>query len=227
MATETGACKSAREILKKNKLSTISLDNLVYIIEDQGFELIEFTPDMISEVGIVTRLHLESFAKDAKAFTYKSDELKYVFVRDDLSASEKLYALAHEEGHIACGHLEKKNTSPDNIEDEYEANEFAHYLLHPSTSQKIKATIFEHKKICIVASLMLLCIIIAIPITIHFTREEPYYGEYYVTDNGEKYHERDCIFVRDKSNVRRLTKEEFESGEYDPCQICLPGKNKD
>lgn len=227
MVTERSACKSAREILKKNKLSIMSLENLVYIIEEQGYELIEFSPDTIKEVGIITGLKLESFAKTAKAFTYKSSDLKYVFVRDDLSANEKLYALAHEEGHIACGHLEKINVSPDNIEDEHEANEFAHYLLNPSASQKIKAFIYEQKRICIASFAIILCITIAIPIVIYFTRESSYYGEYYVTDSGEKYHERDCIFVRDKSNVHQLTREEFESGEYEPCQICLPGTNSD
>ena len=39
---------------------------------------------------------------------------------------------------------------------------------------------------------------------------------------GNKYHEKDCIFVKDKTNVHRMTEEEFESGEYEPCRICLP-----
>lgn len=226
METNNYACKIARKILKKNNLSNISLENLVYLIEEQGYELIEFSPDTIKEVGIIASFHLELFAKSAKAFTYKNADLKYVFVRDDLSANEKLYALAHEEGHIACGHLEKINVSPDNIEDEYEANEFAHYLLNPSISQKIKTIIYEHKRISLVASAIILCIIIAIPVTIHFIKESSYYGEYYVTQSGEKYHEKDCIFIKNKNNFHRMTIDEFESGEYEPCQICLPESKK-
>jgi hypothetical protein len=56
----------------------------------------------------------------------------------------------------------------------------------------------------------------------HYTMvEKTYYGEYYVTENGEKYHDEDCIYIKDKSNVHRLTIEEYESGEFEPCQICL------
>ena len=53
-------------------------------------------------------------------------------------------------------------------------------------------------------------------------KEKHYYGTYYITESGNKYHERNCIFVKDKTNIRRMTVEEFESGEYEPCAICLP-----
>ena len=29
-------------------------------------------------------------------------------------------------------------------------------------------------------------------------------------------------YIKDKKDVYRLTKEEFESGNYEPCQACLP-----
>lgn len=53
-------------------------------------------------------------------------------------------------------------------------------------------------------------------------KQQSYYGDYYITSSGNKYHEKECIFVKDKTNVQRLTKEQFDSGEYDPCQMCLP-----
>lgn len=49
-----------------------------------------------------------------------------------------------------------------------------------------------------------------------------YYGELYITSTGNKYHEKDCIFVKHKDNVERLKIEQFENGEYEPCDICLP-----
>ena len=50
------------------------------------------------------------------------------------------------------------------------------------------------------------------------------YGKFLenLTSTGNKYHEEECIFVKDKTNTRRLTIEEFESGDYEPCDICLP-----
>ncbi len=53
-------------------------------------------------------------------------------------------------------------------------------------------------------------------------QQKNYYGEYYITDTGHKYHRADCIFVKNKENVRRLTEEEFFSGDYEPCEMCLP-----
>ena len=41
---------------------------------------------------------------------------------------------------------------------------------------------------------------------------------------GEEYHEEKCVFVKDKDNIERLTKEQFENREYEPCGICLPGR---
>ena len=60
---------------------------------------------------------------------------------------------------------------------------------------------------------------------VHNERQRSYYGEYYITNSGHKYREAECIFVKDKSNVERLTKEDYYSGEYEPCQICLPEHN--
>ena len=53
-------------------------------------------------------------------------------------------------------------------------------------------------------------------------RNNSYYGEYYITENGTKYHEKDCMIIKDKNNTQRLTKSDYESGDYEPCQVCLP-----
>ena len=52
-----------------------------------------------------------------------------------------------------------------------------------------------------------------------------YEGEYYVTMHGEKYHLENCVTIQEHE-TRRLTKEDVESGKYEPCSVCLPEKNK-
>ena len=47
----------------------------------------------------------------------------------------------------------------------------------------------------------------------------------YRTETGDKYHVRDCMYIKDKTNVYRLTREEFDSGEYEPCGACKPNGN--
>ena len=52
--------------------------------------------------------------------------------------------------------------------------------------------------------------------------EAVYADNLYRTETGEKYHLRDCMYIKDKTNVYLLTLKEFESGEYEPCGACLP-----
>lgn len=55
--------------------------------------------------------------------------------------------------------------------------------------------------------------------------ETAYYGEYYRTPSGNKFHRKDCSFLdsamRD-GTARRLTVADYESGRYTPCSRCLP-----
>ena len=143
-------------------------------------------------------------------------------MHEDLSEEEKLMVLAHEEGHIYCEHM---NTSPiigRDVQDEYEANEFAHYLLNPSTSAKAKNSLRQHRKAACISVVVLVLLASLVTGLCYTNKEKTYYGEYYITATGNKYHEKDCIFVKDKTNVHRMTVEEYESGDYEPCKVCLP-----
>ena len=52
-----------------------------------------------------------------------------------------------------------------------------------------------------------------------------YKDNLYVTSTGECYHKKECIFIKNKTNTRKLAKEEFEKGTYSPCDMCLPNNN--
>lgn len=107
MKNDRSTRKTANYILTKYHIANVTLENLAYILEDQGFEVIDYSCDSLEENDVISRLQLDSLAKSAKAFTYSKDNLHFVFVRIELTAAdEKLVALAHEEGHIACGHLD-------------------------------------------------------------------------------------------------------------------------
>ena len=43
MTNDNIAINRAKSLLRKYKLGKITLDNLVYIIEDQGYEIIEYS----------------------------------------------------------------------------------------------------------------------------------------------------------------------------------------
>ena len=209
-------------LFSQYKLSKINLDNLIYIIEDQGFEIIEFeSGNGLFSNSLIQDLKLTNYAQAGKAFAYQQGSAKFVFICEDMSAKEKLYALAHEVGHIFCLHLRDGNMEYS-VHEEYEANEFAHHLLHPSFKDNTKRWITEHKKGVVVGTSIVLVIIILTFVIVGVIKNNSYYGEYYITETGEKYHKKDCIFIKDKRKVERLTESDYNSGEYDPCQICLP-----
>ena len=139
MDKRTVAKGYATEVLKKYKLISPSLDNLVYIVGDYGFEIIDFgresNPGGVA--SLIAELSVQKYVEASNAFTFQHRDIKLIFVYEALSEEEKRYALAHELGHIACGHMRRNKCSSDGIEDEFEANEFAHYLLHPSPVRKI------------------------------------------------------------------------------------------
>lgn len=210
-----------KNLLLQYKISKITLENLLYIVEQQGFEILEYSQfeqhDSVWE--IIRKLELTTYALSGQAFAYQCGRTKIVFLCDELSANEKLYALAHEEGHILCGHLTNDNNY---IEQEHLANEIAHYLLNPPSSLKAWLTILEHKKTltAVIAVVGILAIILGISMFIY--QNTRYYGNYYVTENGLKYHEADCMTIKGKADIRRFTDEDFASGEYEPCHVCLP-----
>lgn len=223
MKIETQAKRNAKEMLLRYGISEPTLENVIFIIEEHGYELLEYSSnDTTSAIyQVIEKLNLLPYALSGKAFAYRNNDTKVVFVCEEMSASEKLYALAHELGHIVCYHLGNGMTENE-VEQEYMANEFAHFLLNPPIIFKIAVWVKNHKKATIISAICVLLAVVMVVVGVNIAQSKTYYKEYYITVGGEKYHEKDCIFVKDKTNIRRLTEKDFYSGEYDPCQICLP-----
>lgn len=216
--------KKATSFLKEYGLQNVTLENLRSVIQKQGYTIVEYNNIFNSEnvATLINALGLEDFCEHSKGFTYADTKRRLVFLHEDLSYEEKRMVLAHEEGHIYCNHLTSTPILGRDVIDEHEANEFAHYLLNPSRFSKIKHILHRNQKIVLISTIGLALLAAAVVALCYTHKQQSYYGEYYITESGSKYHEKDCIFVKDKTNVRRITIEEFESGEYEPCRICLP-----
>ena len=213
----------ASRLLKKYSISRPSLDDLIQIAGANGYEIIDYSLSN-NPTNVTTLLHelsLEQLAATRRAFVFKRGEIRLLFVCDSMTSSEKRYAIAHELGHIVMGHLKNGLCNDAEIEEEYEANEFAHYLLRPGFAARGAVWVRRHQAISILIVVFVALGIAAIPVTAMILKEQSYYGEYYITENGEKYHDKKCTIIKGKANVRRLTKEDYESGKYQPCQICL------
>lgn len=214
----------AAELLKKYRLTTPTLDNLVYIVRDYGFEIIDYgrerNPGGVA--SLIATLSVEKYIETSTAFTFQYRDIKLVFIFESLSEEEKRYALAHELGHIACGHMQRNRCSSDGVEDEFEANEFAHYLLRPSLVRKFMNGVFSHKKAMVAIVLSVAMLLAGTGLLVRKTQQKGFYGVYYVTDSGGKYHEKDCITIAGKESAHRMTKEEYNREQYSPCLVCLP-----
>ena len=93
--------------------------------------------------------------------------------------------------------------------------------------QRIKGFAFRHKKVVIVASFIMVTMIIGTIAVMISNKERSYYGNYYITETGSKYHIEGCSYIKDKTNIHRMTVEEYESGKYEPCDRCLPDMSQD
>lgn len=219
--------KLTKTFIKKYKLTTINYTALKNAAINMGYTVIEFN-SIFNEKDVETviqNLDLVEKTLKSRGFTYVSAEYRLIFVNEDLNDDEKLLVLSHEIGHIVCEHFSTVPIIGNDIKDEHEANEFSHYLLKRDGFKKINITIVGHRKMFI-ASVVILCLIIGLLVACLTMRNRDVFEDnLYITSTGECYHKKECIFVKNKTNIKKLTKEEFDSGTYSPCDMCLPDEN--
>lgn len=222
------ARKTAYRILSQYKLGVPSLDDLVGVANAQGYDLIDYSTESANQSveALIKELSLEEIAKRGKAFVYQRKEIKLLFLCEEMTQDEKRYAIAHELGHVAMGHLRNRPSFDNSVSEECEANEFAHYLLLPGKGYLINHWIHEHKPACVIAIIAAALVAGGFALCSIVRYRNSLYGDYYITDNGSHYHIEDCVYVKDKTNVHRFTKQEHDSGKYTPCQICITGNEK-
>lgn len=205
------------------KLSDVTLESLKSVIQQQGYTIIEFNNIANGEnvSALLSALGLQPLAERSKGFTYADSKYRLVFLHEALSDREKLMVLSHEEGHIYCGHLASSPVLGRDVVEEHEANEFSHYLLRRSAWQTLGYMLKARRKasLAIIAAVALILVGCFAVYKAHC--ENTYFGEYYITSTGNKYHDKACGYVKGKDSVSRLTVEQYESGEYEPCGKCL------
>ena len=192
------------------------MEDIVFLVGENDYEIIDFDPNSSSAETLFHELSLDGAVCAQDAFLYTNHNVKLLFLKDSLDAEEKKFAAAHELGHIVCGHGQTKPS----VKEEYEANEFVHYFLNPSPGIRLRNTLARHKW-CTVAIFLAVIIMTASGIIAYNAAIDQKYSQYYATTLGKKYHVRNCSQINGKTNVRRLSKEELTSGEYEPCGTCL------
>ena len=213
--------RTAHTFRKQFNVLKPTLEKLKEIIVSQGYTIVEFNPVFNDDdvATVIEELKLKNFICTSNGFIYSDSKNRILFLNEELSDEEKINVLLHEEGHIFCGHIQENTVLGRDVLQELEANEFTYHILNPSVFERCSYFIRKNKLWLSIVSILF---VIGTICTILFGLQNELYGEFYVTDGGNKYHQSKCIHVKNKTNVHRLTKDEFESGDYESCGICLP-----
>lgn len=217
-------------LIIKNHLGTKpSLKILKNIIEANEFTIIEYNKYNNSEEvsTLIKQLHIEDRISSENSFLYINGKIKFIFLNSDLKESDKIIVLCHEIGHIFDIHISDSDYSYSSVEREDFANEFSHYLRHPSLLTKLISFFLRWKFACILALASLFLFASVFYINQDNSTTTPVFspvessGEYYVTSAGEKYHKSFCKHVKYKTNVSQIDIEDAISKGYNPCLDCI------
>lgn len=214
------ASKAARDLLRRYRILKPSLDNLCAAVSEQGYEIIDFDPKDESIAVLSKELELTPEILNQNAFVYQNNGVRLLFVQDHLTAEEKLYVMGHELGHIILGHLQ--NGGRASVREEYEADEFMHYLLHPKLGTSIWVSVLRHKLIAGLIVGVAMAAALVGGILGYISVQSRYSGDLYITPSGQKYHRANCSVIKNSAHSRRMTVEEYQSGDYEPCKLCVP-----
>ena len=139
--------RKVREFRQENQISRVTKEALKEAAEKLGYTLVPFNP-AVNDADIellVCRLHLQDMIAKSSGFLYEDRQFRLLFISEKLSDREKILVLAHEIGHIVCGHNSRTAVVGQTVQDEYEANEFAHYLLGKNPAEKTGDFLAAHK----------------------------------------------------------------------------------
>ncbi len=215
--------RAASNYRKEYRIRDLNPDALSEALEKQGYTVVEFRPmNNEPDVALLLRnLHLEDRAIYSRGFVYVDSHYRMVFVSEDLSDFEKTLVLLHEQGHIYLKHMNHASVIGVDVQEEYEANEFVHYLINPGFIQRTGESARRYKIPIMIVLLVLTAGLFGVVKYKEYNESRTYFMEYYVTPYGTKYHIKECSVIEGKE-VRRLTKEDIESGQYEPCAFCIP-----
>lgn len=208
--------KISKKFIKEMNIKRADANAAYDAIEKLGYTLINFNSSYNSKEvqSVIDALSLNELTGIARAFTYQDENYRLVFVNEDLNEHEKCIVLFHELGHIYMKHANQRLLIGNDVVEEYEANEFVHYIMNGGL---IKGKKFY----ALTAAAAIIVVIIGVICSMNIAKSRDY-SEFYVTETGSKYHRESCVHVKEKSDRRQITKEEYESGEYEPCNICNP-----
>lgn len=199
-----------------------TVKNVVSALQKLGYDVILFNTPQGDKLLISLGLSKDNIT--ANAFT-TGGSARFVFLNNNISNSDKLYALLHEAGHIMLGHVGTDAIKwMDNCEMESNANAFAAEVISSVSSTSIYNTI--------IAAIIIIATSLGLGYCLHRPETVTVFNEHlnntvsltnnivYITKAGKKYHSPNCIYVKNK-DCAMIDKEQAQH-IYEPCSVCNP-----
>ena len=225
------AKRQALTILYQNRLRSLdNYEDLKRIIEAHQFILIEYKKHSNSKHvdELIHALGIQAHIEQNDAFIYCKNSLRFLFLNEEITPVDKCSLLRHELGHI-CDLCKNNSKNDSKIKKEEFANEFSCYLKNPGLLFKLFLLIIKKWKLLTCMFLLTSCIfgcyfIFARPAITATIARKNNEVTYYVTPAGKKYHKRNCIIVKYRTNLAEHTLDNAENLGYKPCKICILDK---
>ena len=219
--------KQSYNFLKKFKITDLNVSTLSTAISQQGYTIVEYNRISNSDdvEQLLNALGVKALSLTTGAFTYADSNYRILFIEDGHSVEEQLILLAHEEGHIFCGHLNNKNNiTGQDVLNEHEANTFAHYLLNRGFWYNLKLKISSNKlqfALIAISTAVALCVA-AGGLFFVANNKKADSTKYCRTPYGDCYHTPNCLAVKGHTlTYGSLSDLKKDDPSLRPCSICI------
>lgn len=161
--TTSAVNKEVLNFRKEYGIIKVNCSSLSEAAEKLGYTVIMFNSHGANDEN-VTRLCLALNIGNellmSRGFTYSKGEFRLVFINENLSDKEKSIVLAHELGHIVLGHTGHAPVIGHDVQEEFEANEFASFLL--KSDNRLFVLVNCHKAVLPGAAAIIVLLVIVI-----------------------------------------------------------------
>ena len=224
-------------LLKRKQYKKLTLDDLYEIVTEKGFEIIEYKKynNSLELKTLINSLHLEKDIQESNCFLYYNENLKLLFINQDVPDEDKITLLSHEVGHIYDDHFLDSEIKYSKVKRENFANEFSHYLTKPFFAVKSFAFILKKPLFCLIIFMILTFAGFTSSNALDLFEQNPApnvssdnaaENVFYVTASGKKYHRGFCKHVKNRTNIKAFYSSEDVTAEgYEPCLDCIGDGN--
>lgn len=165
--TTSAVDKEVLNFRKEYGIEKVTYSVLTEVTAKTGYTVILFDSFNNDEkvVRLCNALDIGNELLMSRGFTYSKGEFRLVFVNKALSEKEKTIVLSHELGHIVLGHAGRAPVIGHDVQEEFEANEFAAFLMKSDSRYYVLFNCHKAAVFGIAAVVIVLCIVIGVLLT--------------------------------------------------------------